>query len=285
MSLPAHIYDQVWLITGSDGSSQSAAPVCGENKGNLLKFLFRKSSASPRVPIQSLEVGPWPQVSSAPGSGKDYWRQDSSRRLWRSLIKPSCRLSKVVSNQRRGLWDMSSDYCVRGIDVNRAAHPKAQQGEKQPIICLVSCMCWERHTQTQSLRGELPGSSRCLLWSQQLPHQKHPDISFHIHNYMMKGEGSSGGSSGGSSEAFHTCRWWKVCKAQQKNTPLRTFFAASPLAGSFHYVVGRQSGTEQRRDQAPSAAFSSWPEVQEMIKYTYSLLFISAHPLCISMYY
>lgn len=32
MSVPPHIHDQVWLITGSAGSSQSAAPVCGENK-------------------------------------------------------------------------------------------------------------------------------------------------------------------------------------------------------------------------------------------------------------
>lgn len=50
----------------------------------------------------------------------------------------------------------------------------------------------------------------CLLWSQQLPHQKHPDISFHIHNYMM------GGINNSSSKAFHTCRWWKGCRAQHK---------------------------------------------------------------------
>lgn len=124
---------------------------------------------------------------------KRLWREDLSKHLWRSLIKPSCRLSSVASNQQRSLWtcDMSSDYCVCSIDVDCLSHWKSH-GEKQPITCFLPCMCWERHTQTQSLCGELLGSSRCLLWCQQLPHQKHPDTSFHIHNYMMKGKGGRG---------------------------------------------------------------------------------------------
>lgn len=49
--------------------------------------------------------------------------------------------------------------------------------------------------------------------------------------------------------------------------------------------LGGEGGTEQWPYRAASAAFRGWSKVQEMIKYTYSLLFISAHPLCISVYY
>lgn len=69
---------------------------------------------------------------------------------------------------------------------------------------------------------------------------------------------------------------------QKKHSP--AFF---PPAASLHYVGidGGEGGTEQWPYQAASAAFRGWSKVQEMIKYTYSLLFISAHPLYISVYY
>lgn len=69
-----------------------------------------------------------------------------------------------------------------------------------------------------SLRGELPGSSRQLLWCQQPPPTpKHLDTSFHIHNYVEEKRNNS------SSEALHTCRWWKARRVQQKNPPLCFF--------------------------------------------------------------
>lgn len=81
MRVPPRIHDQVWLITGSDRSSQSAAPVCGKNEGTLLKFPFRKSSASPRVPIQSLGGGVLDHKSAQ--------RQAAEKTLTTGLVKTS----------------------------------------------------------------------------------------------------------------------------------------------------------------------------------------------------
>lgn len=89
-----------------------------------------------------------------------------------------------------------------------------------------------------------------------------------------------------SSEALHTCRWWKARRVQQKNPP-QCFFPSRwlPPLCCRGQRLSQEAAVKQSAISGAAVAFYGWSKVREMIKYTYSLFFcISPHPLCISVF-
>lgn len=145
-----------------------------------------------------------------------------------------------------------------------------------PAICKI-------HAHPQSLSNELPGSSPYLL-CQQLS-LKHPDTSLHIHNYTRKKLMVKNKTQKTALLKLSTHEEDERDTECSKNTlecTLFSFFLPLPLSFSLKQQLKHGSSSKQR---VISAAFYGRSKVWKMIKYTYSLLFISSHRLCISVDY